>query len=132
MLDTKAILEDRISYWNKDMERPNSINNFDGTFQISDHTRIHEVFIEFIMYSFKTARIRRVPIEDINELLNEVWEGPGSVEKILRLTHELRQSITNLGPLDAPKKKSILLDDEDVGPVASYGNESFTFEAEVD
>lgn len=132
MLDTKAILEDRISYWNKDMERPNSINNFDGTFQISDHTRIHEVFIEFIMYSFKTARIRRVPIEDINELLNEVWEGPGSVEKILRLTYELGQSITNLGPLDTPKKKSILLDDEDVGPVASYGNESFTFEAEVD
>lgn len=132
MLDTKAILEDRISYWSKDMERPNSINNFDGTFQISDHTRIHEVFIEFILYSFKTARIRRVPIEDINELLNEVWEGPGSVEKILRLTYELGQSITNLGPLDTPKKKSILLDDEDVGPVASYGNESFTFEAEVD
>jgi len=64
--------------------------------------------------------------------LNEVWEGPGSVEKILRLTHELRQTVSNIGPIDLPKKKTIIDDNEDVGPVASYGNESFAFEAEVD
>jgi hypothetical protein len=132
MLDTQAILEDRIEFYKKDMERPNSINAFDGTFQISDHTRIHEIFYEFLMYSFKTARLRRVPLEEINALLNEVWEGPGSVEKILRLTHELRQTVSNIGPIDLPKKKTIIDDDDDdTGPVSSIGNESVDFDFDL-
>jgi hypothetical protein len=131
MLDLNAILESRIEYYEKDIGKVGTVNNFDGTFQISEHTRIPEIFLEFLMYSFKTARLRRVPIEDINELLNEVWEGPGSIEKILRLTYDLRESVTNIGPLETPKKKSIIDDVEDDGPVSSYGNESFTAEAEV-
>jgi hypothetical protein len=129
MLDTKSIMEGRIQFYEKDIGKVGSVNNFDGEFQISSHTRIPEIFLELLMYNFKTARLRRVPIEDINAFLNEIWEGPGSVEKVIRLTYELGQTVGNLGPLDAPKKK---LEVEDDGPVASYGSESFTPEAQVD
>lgn len=123
MLDLEAILDSNVHYYKKEMKRPNSINSFNGTFQIGDHARIHEVFNEFLMYSFKTSRLRKIKIEDINKLLNEVWEGPGSVEKILRMTHELRQTGISIGPVDLPKKKAVQHQIDDDGPVASYGDQ---------
>ena len=132
MLDTQAIVEDKIKYQNQLREsNPNCLNNFDGTFQISDHTRIAEELIPFLMVNFKTAKIRRIPLEDINNLLNEVWEGPGSMEKILRMTHELWPHV-NIAQLDAPTKKPLIDVGEDDGPVASYGDEGFASEESSD
>ena len=65
---------------------------FRGTWQFSDHSLIPEVFNGFLQRYFGQYRIRRIPLEKINEVLNELWEGPGSLEKIFRLEEELRAS----------------------------------------
>ena len=116
----------------KDTEQPWLVNGFKGTWAISEHSLIPSNFLNFLHECFPHVdRLKKVPMDDINRTLNEVWEGPGSVEKILRLTHELRQTVSNIGPIDLPKKKTIIDDDDDdTGPVSSIGNESFDFDTE--
>jgi len=88
MYDT---FEDKINYYN----RPELVNDphhpagFNGTFAFSAHDKIPEVFHGFIQRHFGSYKIRRVPLEQINEVLNELWEGPGSLEKIFKLEREL-------------------------------------------
>lgn len=63
---------------------------FKGTWNFSDHTLIPDVFHEFLQRHFSQFRIRRIPLDKINQLLNEIWEGPGSLEKVFLLEQELR------------------------------------------
>ena len=65
---------------------------FTGTFAFSSHRRIPEIFHAFLQRHFGQYRIRRVPIEDINAIMNELWEGPGSLEKIFRLENDMYNS----------------------------------------
>ena len=34
--------------------------------------------------------IQAIELEEINELMNEIWDGPGSMNKIATLTNEMR------------------------------------------
>ena len=82
------------------------------------------------MLSFGTGRLERVSLDKINELLNEVWHGPGSVETIYRMEHELNKTV-NISALDIPKAKAnkVELDDR---PVADSSSDSdFKFEATI-
>tara|TARA_B100000809_G_C14873225_1_gene436337 strand:+ start:136 stop:495 length:360 start_codon:yes stop_codon:yes gene_type:complete len=83
--------EDRIANYNKkeNME-PGRINGFDGTFAISQTSAIPEDLLGFLNLHFNAGKKRRAKysIEDINVALNEIWEGPGSMEKICRLEME--------------------------------------------
>ena len=90
MLDIQGIMEDRIAFYAKDIDMPYYVNGFDGTFAITEHSRIPEVFKGFLQHHFGVIRLNRVKIEKINEALNEIWEGPGSVEKVLRKEMEYR------------------------------------------
>ena len=87
-------IESTIEFYNnpKYLEDPFHPNGFNGTFQFSAHELIPSVFHGFLQRYFGQYKIRRVPLEKINQVMNDVWEGPGSLEKIFRLEEELRVS----------------------------------------
>ena len=87
-------IESTIEFYNnpKYLEDPFHPNGFNGTFKFSAHDLIPSVFHGFLQRYFGQYKIRRVPLEKINQVMNDVWEGPGSLEKIFRLEEELRAS----------------------------------------
>ena len=92
------------SYWDRQpTDQPHTLNGFNGTWAFSDHDLIPEGLRNFIFESFpKVERFKRIPLEDINTLMNDVWEGPGSMSKIARLTQELRNA--RLGNVSSDSK----------------------------
>lgn len=80
------------SYWEKQpTDKPWLLNGFAGTWAFSDHSLIPGELNNFIMEMFHPVeRIKRIPLEDINKLMNEVWEGPGSMVKLEKLWTEKR------------------------------------------
>tara|TARA_B110000503_G_scaffold2403_1_gene3183 strand:+ start:1628 stop:2032 length:405 start_codon:yes stop_codon:yes gene_type:complete len=90
MLDQEKTVSDRIEFYRKDIDNPHTVNGFRGTWAISAHSLIPEVFNGLLTRHFGQYRIRRIPLDQINELLNELWEGPGSLEKIFNLEHEYK------------------------------------------
>jgi len=87
-------LEDKIAFYNKPefVENPAHPAGFKGTFAFSDHDLIPEVFLGFLQRHFGVFRVRKIKLEKINDVLNEVWEGPGSLEKIFRLEYDMYSS----------------------------------------
>jgi len=93
MLDEAKMLTDRIEFYKRDHKRdldnPHSVNGFRGTWQFSDHSLIPGTLHGFLTRYFGIEKLKRVPLEKINKLMNEVWEGPGSLEKLFRLEAEM-------------------------------------------
>lgn len=81
-----------ISYWERQpTDQPHTLNGFNGTWNFSNHNLIPDGLVNFIMESFpKEEKFKRIPLEDINALMNDVWEGPGSMPKIMKLLTEMR------------------------------------------
>jgi hypothetical protein len=81
-------------YWDRQpTDQPWSVNGFKGTWAFTDHNLIPDSLRNFIWESFpKHERFRRIPLDEINALMNDVWEGPGSMPKIMRLYRELREA----------------------------------------
>tara|TARA_Y100000389_G_C17427644_1_gene500554 strand:- start:334 stop:687 length:354 start_codon:yes stop_codon:yes gene_type:complete len=97
--------EHRNKFWaNQPVDDPQTINGFAGTFAFSDHRRIPEGIVEFLLEYYhsrcfrKTAisryrhHIDAIELDEINELLNEIWDGPGSMTKLAHMTNEMRIS----------------------------------------
>ena len=94
--------EHRNKFWAKQpIDDPQTINGFKGTFAFSDHLLIPQGITEFLLEHFhkkcfkgsntwKKNHIQAIELEEINELMNEIWEGPGSMNKIATLTNEMR------------------------------------------
>ena len=120
-------LEQKIEFYSRDIDTPHLVNGFRGTWQISEHALIPDVLHEYLMYTFRTARLKRVKIEDINKALNEVWEGPGSLAKVFTLTDEMRKSGRDFQLLPSPRKgKTEEEEDDDIGidlPLSTFGIE---------
>ena len=89
MLGYRSV-EDKMKFYNKDIDNPYSVNGFNGTWAISDHRLIPETLIGFLQLYFGQARVRRVPLEQINEVMNDIWEGPGSLKKVFEAEEEMR------------------------------------------
>lgn len=72
-------------HWiNKETHLPNHINGFDSTFQIREHALIPSSLRDFIMESFPNKdKLDQINIDDINQVLNDVWEGPNSMKKVV-------------------------------------------------
>lgn len=68
-------------------DQPWLVNGFTGTWNFSDHSLIPESVQNFIMdkLSTKTAKIQDISLEKINKLMNDTWEGPGSLAKLKSL-----------------------------------------------
>jgi hypothetical protein len=83
-------------------DNENTVNGFDGEFAFSDHNLVPQSLRDFLMESFpKRDAFRKIPLEDINGLLNAVWQGPGSMAKIKMYTVQLEET-TRLGSPVAP------------------------------
>jgi len=77
-----------------------TLDRFAGTFQISDHSRLSEVLVEYLFERFysridnkwisRSHILSDISLEEINTELNEVWEGPGSVAKLKRYIQNSR------------------------------------------
>ena len=89
MLDDAKMLDSRIEFYKKDIDIPWSVNGFRGTWQFSDHNLIPSILHGFLTRYFGIARLKRVPLDEINKLMNDVWDGPGSLEKLFRLEAEM-------------------------------------------
>ena len=97
-----------IRYWESaPTQFPNYLNGFNGTWAISDHSRIPEVILEFLLEHFRSrlgevrkGHVKAIPLEEINDLMNEVWEGPGSMVKIVDMTYNLRHNRSKTEPID--------------------------------
>ena len=135
MLDTQKLLQDKIAFYNQPqlVENPCHPAGFQGTWAFSDHSLIPDVLHGFLQRYFGVMRLRRIPLEKINELMNEVWEGPGSLEKVFRMEQDLKDSgkTVKISPADmGSNKKTAKEDDEDVEqipdlPLSAFGNELF-------
>jgi hypothetical protein len=86
-----------------------TLDSFSGKFSISDHSLISEVLTEYLIEVFynkidskwvnnRQHILSHIPLEQINEELNGVWEGPGSVAKVKQLTRNSRDA--RLGMID--------------------------------
>mgnify|MGYP005634152163 FL=1 len=94
--------EHRTAFWAKQpIDDPQTINGFNGTFAFSEHSRIPQGIVEFLLehfhkkcfktaHSWKKDHIEAVELDEINELMNEIWDGPGSMNKLATLTNEMR------------------------------------------
>lgn len=94
MLDYTELLESSTRYWdNQPTTTPGTLNSFAGTFNFSDHQVIPSPLLNLISERWPEAvRLTRIELDDINDFLNSIWEGPGSMSKVVRLTHELRNT----------------------------------------
>jgi hypothetical protein len=100
MFDFKESYISSVSYWEKQpTDQPWTLNGFQGTFAYSDHSLIPEAFMNFLIEYFwkelpetRKSQVKAISLDKINSLLNEVWEGPGSMVKISNLTLDLRRN----------------------------------------
>jgi hypothetical protein len=133
MLDESKILNDKIKFYKQDIDNPNTVNGFRGTWQFSDHTLIPDDLFPFLSRYFGIARLRRVPLEQINKLMNEVWDGPGSLEKLFRLELEMRAAGKTIkfdsGDFAKMKTEDAEKDEEDL-PLAAVGLQELSSEEE--
>ena len=128
-IDHEAIRE-RIAhvndYWDhQPTDNPHTLNGFSGTWAFSDHNLIPESLRNFIWESFpKYERFRRIPLDEINALMNDVWEGPGSMSKIQSLYRELRAARRASGEgmdvkVDGPTTLGKFEDEDTFEPLAT-------------
>jgi hypothetical protein len=98
-----------LNYWSEQpTDQPWLLNGFKGTWAFSDHSLIPDVILEFLLESFRDrlgelrkGHIKSIPLNEINDLLNEVWEGPGSVIKLVNLTYDMRYNRYSTNTIDA-------------------------------
>ena len=89
-----------VEYWSKQpTDQPWLLNGFRGTFAYSDHRRIPEALLEFLLEHFykrlgdaRKHHIKSIELDEINELLNDIWDGPGSMSKIAKMTQDMRMT----------------------------------------
>ena len=95
--DSRSIALD---YWTQQpTDQPWLVNGFNGTWAFSDHSLIPDVILEYLLESFRDrlgefrkGHVKSIPLNEINDLLNSVWEGPGSVVKLVNLTYDMRSN----------------------------------------
>lgn len=97
-----------VDFWDtQPTDQPHYLNGFNGTWKFSDHSLIPGPLYNFILEAFHPQeKIKRIPLEEINKLMNEVWEGPGSMSKIIRLAGELRMARLEKTSSDTSRKET--------------------------
>jgi hypothetical protein len=124
MLDIQGITQERIARLDKDIDVPYTVNGFKGTWAISDHRRIPEVLRGFLQHHFGIYRLRRVSLDKINDILNEIWDGPGSLPKILNLELEMKLAGKDVKFTTADLASTKNFDDDGSVPVADASSTS--------
>ena len=87
-----------VAYWESTpTDQPWLLNGFQGTFAYSDHSLIPQPILEFLheyynkrLGDLRKNHIKTIDLNEINDLLNDVWDGPGSMPKLAAMTHDMR------------------------------------------
>lgn len=114
-----------IDFWkSQPTDQPWLLNGFRGTWAFSDHELIPGPIREFLVEYFhdrlgemRRGHVRTIPLEEINEVMNKVWEGPGSMPKLYALMFEMRNNRVNRADYDK------------INPLKDY--ETPTFESDL-
>jgi hypothetical protein len=134
MFDEATAVENKINFYKQDIDNPYSVNGFRGTWKFTDHTLIPDSLFGFLTRHFAQAKLRRIPLDKINQVMNELWEGPGSLEKLLRLELEMKQSgrLIKFDASDFKDKKKDEDEDELDIPLSVFGSAELDIELEED
>jgi len=111
MLDYESSRNTSVSYWqSQPTDQPWTLNGFAGTWNFSDHNLIPEPIVNFLIEYFwkelpenRKSHYKSIPLNKINNILNEIWEGPGSMTKLVNLQYELRTNRLQETPNDVEK-----------------------------
>jgi hypothetical protein len=105
MFDYESNRASTVAYWSEQPTHiPYYINGFNGKFAYSDHSLIPDSIVNFLIEYFwndlpETRKsYTAISLDKINSCLNEIWEGPGSMVKLVNIMYDLRQSRLNLNP----------------------------------
>ena len=90
--------ESAVAYWESTpTDQPWLLNGFQGTWAFSDYSLIPQPILEFLheyynkqLGDLRKNHIKTIKLNEINDLLNKVWDGPGSMPKIAAMTHDIR------------------------------------------
>jgi hypothetical protein len=115
-----------LEYWERQpTDQPWLLNGFNGTWTFTDHDLIPGALRNFINESFpKHERFRRIPLDEINALMNDVWEGPGSMSKIQKLYIDMR--VERLGKTDIGVKTQLPKMIDAVRTIDDYDENEFS------
>jgi hypothetical protein len=88
------------AYWDSTpTDVPHYLNGFKGTWAFTDYSLIPEPILEFLneyyrdrLGEFRKNNVKVVSLTEINDLMNSVWEGPGSMSKLINMMYEIRQA----------------------------------------
>lgn len=96
MLDYSLVAAQHMSYWlDASAENENSVNGFNGTWDIKEHSAIPCSVLNFIQEQFpRKEKITDIKIDDINRVLNQHWHGAGSMPTLILEAERCRQSRT--------------------------------------
>ena len=97
-----------VAYWESTpTDQPWLLNGFKGTFAYSDYSLIPQPILEFLHehYNKKLGDLRKnhiktIDLNEINDLLNNIWDGPGSMSKLVAMTHDMRIARLDVVPDD--------------------------------
>lgn len=59
-------------------------------FNFEDPALVPELFRNFAVEYFNLERYRRVDLDELNRVLNDLWDGPGSAAKISDIIWDIR------------------------------------------
>jgi len=101
MLNHNKLAVDQVSWWaEQPADDENTVNGFQGEFQFTDHKLVPDALKDFVVESFpRKEGFDRVPLTDVNAVLNTAWEGPGSMPRIVMLTTQLRETARRGSPV---------------------------------
>lgn len=115
MLDYSRMAAIHCVWWNDQPvdEESNSLNSFSGEWQIEDYDLIpSETLKNYLMeQNPRKEKLSQISIKEVNRLLNEVWDGPGSMARVVLETERARQARTEQENLIAPVTASTTLED---------------------
>ena len=82
---------------------PAAVSEYWANQPTDDPFSVNEFLLEYFRKRLGEPRknhIKAIPLEEINEVMNDVWDGPGSVIKLVNLTYELRAERFKDAPAD--------------------------------
>ena len=88
MLDLEQAKQRQHRYYLSD-DGANGINRITH-FEFRDPARVPELFRNFAVEYFGLERYRRVNLDKLNDVLNELWTGPGGAAAISDLIWDIR------------------------------------------
>lgn len=117
MLDLEVASKSQHDYYANLPTDTHGINSIEQ-FAFSDHNLVPELFQNFAIEYFNLERWRRCDLDELNRVLNELWEGPGSAAKISDAIWDIRRHRrAGTEPKDSLKGYDTPTIDSDLDPV---------------